>query len=251
LTDIPPIPFLSELWFALHNVPDIAIAADTAFALLLGFFFGYERSYRGRAAGMRTYGIVCMVAAALTSSSVHLMHTMAELYTVRGVLLDPTRTIQGIVTGVGFLGAGIIMKDGIKISGLTTSASVWASAAIGILVGLGYYVAAAMITLMAELFVLVGRRFDTLLPSRRPIYVSLRFQKEIRPKSETVRTIARENGYEVTKNSISIESKGGQTEWRFVAVAIDRRKHIAITDLADALANIEGIDSFHLSRAQN
>ncbi|HBM90857.1 MAG TPA: magnesium transporter MgtC [Rhodospirillaceae bacterium] len=232
-------------------MPDLIIVADAGFALLLGFLFGYERSYRGRAAGMRTYGIVCMVAAALTSSSVHFSYTMLEEVTKNGIFIDPTRTIQGIVTGIGFLGAGIIMKDGIKISGLTTSASIWASAAIGILVGLGYYFSAFAVTLLAELFILLGAHFDSLLPARRPIHVSLQFQKSVRPNAEMVRALARTNGYEVSRNSIAVSSKEGQIKWSFVAAAINRRKHIAITDLADALANIEGLENFHLSRTRN
>ncbi len=241
----------TSVWSFLQSIPDLIIVADTAFALLLGFLFGYERSYRGRAAGMRTYGIVCMVAAALTSSSVHFAYALNEHAMTNGMFIDPTRTIQGIVTGIGFLGAGIIMKDGIKISGLTTSASIWASAAIGILVGLGYYFSAFAVTFLAELFILLGARFDALLPARRPIYVSLKFQKSVQPNAEMVRTLARTNGYEVSRNSISINSQEGKTEWSFVAEAINRRKHIAITDLADALAKIEGLENFHLSRTRN
>ena len=55
---------------------------------------------------------------------------------------DPTRIIQGIVTGIGFLGAGVIMREGFNISGLTTAASIWTSSVIGILVGVGFYLAA-------------------------------------------------------------------------------------------------------------
>jgi len=55
---------------------------------------------------------------------------------------DPTRVVQGIVTGIGFLGAGVIMREGFNISGLTTAASIWASSVIGVAVGLGFYLGA-------------------------------------------------------------------------------------------------------------
>ncbi len=91
--------------------------------------------------------------------------------------VDPTRTIQGIVTGIGFLGAGIIMKDGFKISGLTTTASIWAAAAIGVLVGIGFYSVAVLLTLLSTGFVMWGVKFGSLLPSRRPVAVTLQFKR--------------------------------------------------------------------------
>jgi len=241
----------SSLWASWRALPDVGLGIDMAVALFLGFLFGYERSYHGRAAGMRTYGLVCMVAAVLTSVSAHSEFWLSGHAVANGTLIDPTRTIQGIVTGIGFLGAGIIMKDGLKISGLTTAASIWASAAIGILVGLEFYLSAFIMTILAEVFVLMGSRFDILLPSRRPIFVSLQFQKGFHPREELVRKISKENGYELAKGSVAIFSRDGQVEWRFVAVSINRRRDIAISDLADALPQIEGVESFHLSRARN
>lgn len=109
-------------------------------ALILGMLVGYERTFRGRAAGMRTYGLVCMTSAGLTV----LVGLPTYWYGGHSSVVagDPTRVIQGVVTGIGFLGAGVIMKDGFHISGLTTAASIWASAAIGIMVGVGFYAAA-------------------------------------------------------------------------------------------------------------
>lgn len=243
--------YLVHLWTALRSTPDTAVIADMSMALVLGFLFGYERSYHGRAAGMRTYGLVCMVSAALTTVSAHPTFWLGGETLVNPALVDPTRTIQGIVTGIGFLGAGIIMKDGLKISGLTTAASIWAAAAIGVLVGLEFYVAAFVMTMLAEIFVLMGSRMDIILPSRRPIFVSLHFKKDFHPSEELVRGIVRKYGYEVAKGSVTIQSRGGEVEWRFVAVSINRRRDIALTDLASALPKIEGVESFHVSRARN
>lgn len=231
--------------------PDLALVVDMFFALFLGFLFGYERSYHGRAAGVRTYGLVCMVSAALTSVSTHPGFWLSGAASVNPSIIDPTRTVQGIMTGVGFLGAGIIMKDGLRISGLTTAASIWASAAIGILVGFEFYVASFVMTIMAELFVLLGPRFDILLPSRRPIFVSLRFSKESHPREETIRDLTRKNGYEVAGGSVAIQAHAGSIEWRFVAVSINRRRSTGLSSLADAFSQIEGLESFQVSRARN
>ncbi|MGE0108430.1 MAG: MgtC/SapB family protein [Bdellovibrionales bacterium] len=241
--------YILDIMKTWHTAPDLIILSDMFMALVFGFLFGYERSYHGRAAGMRTYGIVCMVAAALTSSSLHMNSAFEFIIADKNIIFDPTRTIQGIVTGVGFLGAGIIMKDGLRISGLTTAASVWASAAIGIVVGSGFYVCGLGMTLLAMGFVMLGPKFDEYLPARQPLFVSLQFRKGFSPNSHMVHTITNNNGYKIARNSVVISSHDGQVEWRFVAV--DEGKPMALADLADALGKIEGLDSFHVARARN
>ena len=249
--NMPWLESVTSYWGLLRSTTDLAIVTDMTIALFLGFVFGYERSYHGRAAGMRTYGLVCMVSAALTSISAHPLFWLSGASTVNPAMIDPTRTIQGIVTGIGFLGAGIIMQNGMKISGLTTAASIWASAAIGVLVGLEFYLAAVVMTILAELFVMMGSRFDVVLPSRRPISVALQFKKGFHPPKEMVRKVLLENGYELAKGSVTIQSHSDQIEWRFVAISLNRRRDIALSDLAEALPRVEGVDSFHLARARN
>src|SRR5580704_2638437 len=80
-------------------------------ALVLGLFVGYERSYRGRAAGMRTYGLVCMASCALTVIAGYPEFWYGGHATAHIGNVDPGRIIQGVVTGIGFLGAGVIMRD--------------------------------------------------------------------------------------------------------------------------------------------
>lgn len=92
---------------------------------------GYERSYNGRASGMRTYGLVCMASTALT-----VFVGYAPLWyggAATRVAPDARRIVQGVVTGVGFVCAGVIVKDGLNVSGLTTAASIWAASAVGVL----------------------------------------------------------------------------------------------------------------------
>ena len=105
--------------------------------LLLGCVVGYERWYNGRAAGMRTYGLVAMASAAAISIIGYSGYWYGGQHPdiTHG---DMTRVAQGVLTGVGFLGAGMIMKEGLSISGLTSAASIWMSSVIGILVGVGF-----------------------------------------------------------------------------------------------------------------
>src|SRR3954464_59535 len=127
---MPAIDFLSAYWSSSELATNAVILLNLFGALLLGLMVGYERSYHGRAAGMRTYGLVCMASCALT-----VIAGYPEFwYGGRGAHLatvDPGRIIQGVVTGIGFLGAGVIMRDGANISGLNTAASIWTVAAIG------------------------------------------------------------------------------------------------------------------------
>src|SRR5205814_3702900 len=102
-------------------------------ALLAGALVGLERSYRGRAAGLRTYALVCLGSALLMVLSEQLTRGTT------GGAGDSTRVIQGIVTGIGFLGAGVIIKEGFSVRGLTTAASIWVISAVGVVIGAGYY----------------------------------------------------------------------------------------------------------------
>lgn len=152
----------TEMLFSYWTTPQveasIMILMNIVGALFLGMIVGYERSFHGRAAGMRTYGLVCMASAAVTVIVGYPHHWFGGLLPLTSTA-DPTRVIQGIVTGIGFLGAGVIMKEGLNISGLTTAASIWASSAIGILCGAGFYFAAIMLSLISSATMIWGGVF--------------------------------------------------------------------------------------------
>lgn len=132
-------------WSGPMLVANFFILLHLVGALVLGMLVGYERSYHGRAAGMRTYGLVCMAAAAVTVIGGYAHFWYGGATNAAFSNADLSRVVQGILTGIGFLCAGVIMKEGFNISGLTTAASLWSSSVIGILVGVGLY-AAAMAT---------------------------------------------------------------------------------------------------------
>ena len=98
-------------------------------ALLLGGAIGFERQWRQKSAGLRTNTLVSLGAAAYILLSVY----------INGGGGDPGRVAAQIVTGIGFLGAGVIMKDGMNIQGLNTAATIWCSAAVGCLAGMGMF----------------------------------------------------------------------------------------------------------------
>lgn len=247
------LPVLKSYWSPYMVDVSLLIFMNLAGALILGLIVGYERSYHGRAAGMRTYGLVCTASAALTvicgftdvwygshGQGIHLFPTA-----------DPTRVIQGIVTGIGFLGAGVIMKEGFNISGLTTAASIWSSSAIGVLVGLAFYPAAILLTFMS-VFCMVGvSKLEVWLPSRQALHVVMRFRQDYVPREEVLNRVALERGYRIASGTLAIDYQDGRPEWRFVAVAMDKEKGESLSKLAQELTNYEGVETFHLSRARN
>jgi putative Mg2+ transporter-C (MgtC) family protein len=219
-------------------------------ALLLGLMVGYERSYHGRAAGMRTYGLVCMASCALTIISGY-PNAWFGGHGAAVALVDPTRVIQGVVTGIGFLGAGVIMRSGFNISGLTTAASIWASSVIGIMVGVGFYMAAMGLAFFSAMIMIYLNRAVSMLPSRQAVAVTLRFKPGVRPQEEALRKQALERGYEIAGGSLTIGSDKGSQEWRFVALALANHAGAPLSSLATELSSLEGVDGFQLSHARN
>src|SRR4030095_16757183 len=122
------------------------MAVRIVVALVAGALIGYERSYRGRPAGFRTHALVCMASSMLMLVTVYEAHWVRSIGEAR---LDPTRMAQGIMTGIGFLGAGVIMQEGFSVRGLTTAPSIWITAAIGILAGIGFYFPMALSVVLA------------------------------------------------------------------------------------------------------
>ncbi len=117
----------------------LGVSLSLVVAAVLGAAIGAEREFHGHPAGMRTHLLVCVGAALFTGLSIHAFGAS----TVPGAP-DPARVAAQIVAGIGFLGAGAIIKDGPSIRGLTTAASLWATAAIGMGAGTGEYVIAAV-----------------------------------------------------------------------------------------------------------
>jgi putative Mg2+ transporter-C (MgtC) family protein len=112
-------------------------------AAVLGAAIGVEREIHGHAAGMRTNLLVALGAAAFTVVSIYGFESPT------GTPVDPSRVAAQLVTGIGFLGAGAILKDGASIRGLTTAAGLWTVAAIGMAAGTGSYVIAFGVTVIA------------------------------------------------------------------------------------------------------
>ncbi|OPX30382.1 MAG: hypothetical protein B1H08_01835 [Candidatus Omnitrophica bacterium 4484_171] len=137
-------------------------AAGTIIRLVLAFFLGgiigLEREKKGRSAGLRTHILVCVGSALITLVSIYIYNQYSNQASI-----DPARIAAGVVTGVGFLGAGAIIRSPEGSYGLTTAASVWVSAGIGMAVGCGYFSAATAATIIVFLTLYFLKKADSKL----------------------------------------------------------------------------------------
>jgi putative Mg2+ transporter-C (MgtC) family protein len=152
--------------------------ARLSLAAALGGAIGFERELRDREAGFRTHMLVCLGSALFTIVSAY---GFREFLTSGDQVIraDPTRIAAQIVTGIGFLGAGAIIRQGISVRGLTTAATLWVAAAIGIAAGAGYYSGAILatgVTLVAlwPLRIAAHWVFQRLRPEERTMVIQLR-----------------------------------------------------------------------------
>lgn len=200
-------------------------------AVGFGGLVGLERSYHGRPAGFRTHTLVCLASAMLMLVTVY----EGQWFAPRGlerVTLDPTRMAQGIMTGIGFLGAGVIMKEGINVRGLTTSASIWVTAAIGILVGIGFYFPAGLGTALA-LGVLSAFRWleNIVIPSQQYAHFMVQFRRDSAMSEAELRKLVGELSFSVANLNYRLVDEGRRLEYRMMLRTRD----------PDNISNLSGI----------
>src|SRR3954467_15484061 len=201
---------------------ELVIIVRVAGGLPIGAMIGFERTFHGRPAGFRTHSLVCIASAILMIVTVyqHQWVTLVEHYALR---TDPTRMAQGIMTGIGFLGAGVIFKEGLTVRGLTTAASIWITSALGILVGIGFYSAAGVGTVATLLVLSAFRRIEQALPSEFYAHHTLTFSRGTRVPEQDLRVLLGEHGFSVANLSHRLTDEGEVFEYRMVIRSRDRR----------------------------
>jgi putative Mg2+ transporter-C (MgtC) family protein len=184
-------------------------------ALFAGGLIGLERSYHGRPAGFRTHALVCMASSLLMLVTLYHGRWFADV--APGELrIDPTRMAQGVMTGIGFLGAGVIMKEGLSVRGLTTAGSIWMTAAIGILAGVGLYDAVAIATLLTLGTLSVFRYIEGRMPSLVYAHHHVRFRREDTMPEAELRALVGGHGFSIANLSYRLRGEGRFFEYRMV-----------------------------------
>lgn len=146
-----------------------SLAIRLILACVLGGIIGYERETMHRPAGFRTHILVCVGAALVMVTSEFIF----DKYLPR-VSTDPTRLGAQVISGIGFLGAGTIIREGFNVKGLTTAASLWAVSCVGIAVGIGFYEGAIGATVLIYITLILLRKMELSFPKKneaRVLYI--------------------------------------------------------------------------------
>ena len=210
--------------------------ARLTLAAALGGAIGFERELRDREAGLRTHLLVCLGSALFTIVSAY---GFSEFLTSGDQVIraDPTRIAAQIVTGVGFLGAGAIIRQGLSVRGLTTAATLWVAAAIGIAAGAGYYPGAVLgtvVTLVAlgPLRIVAHRVFERLRSEERTVVVDLR------PETSAAKLLEALERDDVRVDHFHLED---ELDRRIVTLTLDTPSEKLVGRIAD-LDFVQGVE---------
>ncbi len=220
------------------------VIGNLALAWGAGSLIGLERTYNGRVAGFRTHALVSL-AAAVAMTLAYLPVLRAGGFPPGTVLLDPSRVSQGVMTGVGFIGAGVIFKEGVTVQGLTTAASVWTTAAIGQLFGVGLWVPAGFATIVVLVILVVQRRIEGRVPSRVLGLATLRFEADKAPSEAELNTLLGDPKISLENFSYAVSEGGKVIEYR---ADLNAPRKNGFGDVARRLRGAPGLIALNLDR---
>lgn len=234
---------LTAYWSRAELITNGLLLLHLIGATAVGCVLGYERSYHGRAAGMRTYALVCISSTMLTVINGYPSHWYGGMVTTPAAA-DPTRVIQGIMTGIGFLCAGVIMREGFTIRGLSTSASIWTTAAIGVVIGVGFYGAAISATFVTAAIMTGFGRLEKRLPHQSIHHLTLVYPSTKIPTNAAIREQMKKYGFDLADCTYHRQDHTGEFKFDLVLVAAG---HCNSQGLVDDLCTTENVVEFRLS----
>jgi len=225
----------------------LKIALHIGVATIAGGLIGLERSYHGRPAGFRTHILVCVASTLLMLVTMYQgkWFAGAPLETVR---VDPTRMAQGVMTGIGFLGAGVILREGLNVRGLTTAASIWITAAIGILAGVGFYSAVVIASVITIGTLTVFRKVENWMPSQIFAHLTIDFGRKNLLSETEIRELLLQSGFSVANVSYQLLDKGERLEYRMTVRTMEKDN---IERLSNTLLGISTVIEFNISQADD
>jgi putative Mg2+ transporter-C (MgtC) family protein len=220
------------------------ITINLAAAWAAGSLIGLERSYNGRAAGFRTHALVGLAAAAAMLIAME-PAILPALFPGGPARLDPTRIGQGVMAGVGFLGAGVIFKEGVSVQGLTTAACIWATAAIGMLFGLGLFLPGALATAATLITLIVFRWLESVLMVDVYALATFRFRADQVPGEQVLHDLLGEHEVELKDMSYGLIEGGQVFEYKGV---LRTRRSSGLRNLSSRLRQLPGLVGYELDR---
>jgi len=206
---------------------------------LLGGIIGFERQTHGRPAGFRTQLLVCVACV--------LLMIISEGYYAGGAAtpwqfrIDPTRIAAGAMTGVGFLGAGVILKTGASVQGLTTAACIWIVSAIGLAIGAGQYAAGIGGFIITFISLWLLRILETKMP--RTVYKYVTITTDASGDEKTIRAVFEEQGYKIIRMDYAVKFPEKERTFIFTVAG----KHSSpIRQVIEVLSSSQSVQSLEI-----
>lgn len=221
----------------LYGSYELVIAIKLLLAALAGGLIGLEREKHGRPAGLRTNLLLCVGACTVM--------IISEAFTLKygftgdqSILrLDPARTAAQIVTGIGFLGAGVIIKEGATVRGLTTAATIWVVAGLGMAFGMGYFSLGGLATalVLSSLFFL--KKLDPVIKKDRYLTLTVTARRKEDLYEDLVKLVT-DRGLMITDISSQVDLVENEVSIKMVLT--QQQKRVG-QELTEAVARLEGV----------
>jgi putative Mg2+ transporter-C (MgtC) family protein len=218
---------------------DLSVLGRLGLAVLLGGLIGLEREKRSRPAGLRTMIIVCLGATIIMIVSAHVPMQFLRGPGEEVIRVDPARIAAGIVTGIGFLGAGVVLKLGDIVRGVTTAATIWFVAGLGIVIGQSHYVLAVTATILALVVLWAMHYVEALF--RTGVYRSVTLEVDSGRSGEVLdeaRAALEEAGAALMDLKTREVAAEGRTELRF---DIKIKQQFQAHDVVKRMVGFEGV----------
>jgi putative Mg2+ transporter-C (MgtC) family protein len=211
-------------------------------AMALGGAIGIERTLYGHAAGFRTHALVCLTSCALMLLAAY-PSAWIDASVADALGVNITRVIQGVMTGIGFLGAGVIMKQGLEVRGLTTAAAIWSAAAIGIMIGVGSFWTALATTLFTLIVLTVFRSLEGRLPIELIVHATVHCSRDDLIGEEDLVALIGGFGFRIEELTYGLDA-GQLFAYRLV---MSTRSRSAMNRLAGALRTHAKVQQFDIA----
>ena len=221
----------------LYGSFDLAIFVKLVLAALAGGAVGLEREKHGRPAGLRTHLLVALGACLMMVVSEAFPLKYGGFDTNSALRLDPARTAAQIVVGIGFLGAGVIIKEGVSVRGLTTAASLWLVAGLGMTFGIGLFLPGAMATGLALLSLVFLKKLEPLINKDRYLDIAVTASRRSGLQDE-LEQLFTSRKLRITDVRSHIDLQHGEVTYEYILTQHRRRMG---RELSEVIATLDGV----------
>ena len=213
------------------------------FASFLSGLIGLEREVHGRAAGFRTHLLVGVATCLIMIVSEYFFRNYGSLSSNTTVRVDPARIAASVMTGIGFLGAGVIIKSGRVVRGLTTAACLWMVAGVGMAAGTGLYVPAVIVTIVALFNLLLLKQIERLIRKDR-FYTLVIHTSNFGMNPQKVIDIIQQNKMRIVHRRIEADSVTGKTRYEYGISTSRALDHESLIGALLVLPDIQKVNIF-------